>query len=154
MDSSAVLEYLRGKFDGLVIAESDGNAFVTYNPERKLPEQKWHPFATVVTNDLYDTVSDLNRPGVYRLNIGVSRESFDRLFGAVDFPAEPFSPARGFDYTALNTIMPHPVYGRQHWACVLSPDDHTWENIRPLLTEAYERATARYSAAVDGRPES
>ena len=41
------------------------------------------PFATIVTKDYtgFDTASDLNRPGVFRLNVGVGRDTFRALFG-------------------------------------------------------------------------
>ena len=29
--------------------------------------------------------------------------------------------------------MPHPVYGPNHWVCVLNPSDTTFENLKPLL---------------------
>lgn len=34
--------------------------------------------------------------------------------------------------------MPHPVYGRMHWICVLNPSEATFEKIKPLLAQAYE----------------
>jgi hypothetical protein len=34
--------------------------------------------------------------------------------------------------------MPHPVYGRNHWVCVLNPSDSTFESVKPLLAEAYQ----------------
>ena len=48
------------------------------------PETHWPNFATIVTTDEHDMGSPSNltaRPDVYRLNIGVSRETFDRLVG-------------------------------------------------------------------------
>ena len=42
--------------------------------------------------------------------------------------------------------MPHPVYGRMYWVCVLNPSDETLETkARPLLVEAYELAVSKYN---------
>jgi hypothetical protein len=41
--------------------------------------------------------------------------------------------------------MPHPVYGRMHWICVLNPSNETFEvKVLPLLTEAYNMAVSKY----------
>lgn len=39
--------------------------------------------------------------------------------------------------------MPHPVYGRNHFVCVLNPSDSTFDEVRPLFKEAYEIAAKR-----------
>jgi hypothetical protein len=49
----------------------------------------------------------------------------------------------GHDFTALNVLMPHPVYAPQSWICVLSPSVETFETVKPLLQEAYDRAVRR-----------
>ena len=112
-----------------------GDTFFIYDPDRNLPDPKRFPFATIVTQDYgeFDNASNLNRPGVFRLNIGVSRETFARLFSAEG----------EHDFTELDRLMPHPVYGRNHFVCVLNPSDATFETIKPLLREAYEIAVGR-----------
>jgi hypothetical protein len=82
----------------------------------------------------------LNRPGIFRLNIGVSKQTFQSLFGteAVDL--------KDYDFTALDVIMPHPEYAQYHFICVLSPSEKTFEEIRPLLAEAYDIAARRYAS--------
>ena len=50
-----------------------------------------------------------------------------------------------YDFTALDTIMPHPDYAAQSWICVLNPSDTTFHTLRPLLSEAYELAVRRAS---------
>ncbi len=47
------------------------------------------------------------------------------------------------DFTALDVLMPHPVYGRNHWVCVLNPSDATFEKLKPLLAEAHDTAFRR-----------
>lgn len=113
-----------------------GDSFFFYDPERRLEAAKRFPFATIVTKDYgdFDNRSDLNRPGIYRLNIGVSKTTYDSLFGVTG----------DLDYTVLDRLLPHPVYGRNHWLCVLNPSATTLHAIEPLLREAHERAVKRY----------
>jgi len=46
-------------------------------------------------------------------------------------------------FTQLDRLMPHPVYGRNHFVCVLNPSESTFQAISPLLKEAYEIAVRR-----------
>jgi Family of unknown function (DUF6194) len=95
-------------------------------------ESSWPNFATLVTTDEHDTtpVSNLARPGVFRLNISLRRERFAQLVAAQRDP----------DFAALDSLMPHPVYAAQHWASILNPSAETFEKvIKPLLDEAQER---------------
>lgn len=85
------------------------------------------PFATVVTGDRYDGFSKLGE-GRYRVNIGVGKAGFLRLFGAG-------AMERGWDFAARDVVMPHPVYGRQWWACVVNPEEK-WGEVEGLLREA------------------
>ena len=96
------------------------------------PETHWPNFATIVTTDEHDdgTPSNLSRPGVFRLNLGVSRATFERLVGSL---AEP-------DYAAFDQLLPHPVYARQLWISILNPSEATFQDIvLPLLAEAHDR---------------
>jgi hypothetical protein len=127
---------------------------VVASPESGSPEISWgdtfffsdkeekasaFPFATIVTKDYgeFDNASNLNRPGVFRLNIGLSRDTFRSLFDA------SFSPS-DYDFTALDKVMPHPVYAPQFFVCILNPSEATFEKtVRPLLVEAYAIAQKR-----------
>jgi hypothetical protein len=139
MDEAAITRSIAETLDGVDILVADGNSFFFYDPGGGQPVDQRFPFATLVTNDLYDQVSNLNRPGVFRLNIGVSGKTFARLFGT-DGGADG-----AYDFTVLDQIMPHPVYGQMHWVCVLSPSDATFEAARPLLAEAHALAARRYA---------
>jgi uncharacterized protein DUF6194 len=100
------------------------------------PEKHWPNFATIVTTDEHDVgaPSNLARPGVFRLNIGVSRATFQRLVGAM---AEP-------DFAAFDRLLPHPVYAKQLWISILNPGDATFQDVvMPLLTEAHDRLAAQ-----------
>ena len=97
-------------------------------------EKHWPNFATIVSTDDFDQASNLSRPGVFRLNIGVGRATFERLVGSI---VEP-------DYTVLDRLLPHPVYARQRWISILNPSDTTFRDVvLQLLIEAHDRLAAR-----------
>lgn len=139
MDAAEVADYIREAFPGVETTEAYGYSFFFYGSERMLP------FATLATADTeHDRVSDLDRDGAYRLNIGVSRETYRSLLGD-DKPR--LGPAGviegGHDFTMRDQILPHPHYAPQSWVCVVSPGSETFEAVRGLLREAYERAVLR-----------
>ena len=87
---------------------------------------------------------------MFRLNIGVSRETYQALFGSSTPPEMGEDVASGYNFTALDILMPHPVYARQHWVCVLNPSAATFEAVRPLLAEAHGRSVSRLRNARPG----
>ncbi|MFN8444964.1 MAG: DUF6194 family protein [Caldilineaceae bacterium] len=94
-------------------------------------------FVTIANSDNeYDKVSNLNREDVFRLNIGVSKETFQQLIGK--------SSEEAIDYTQLNVFLPHPEYARQHFVCILNPSGENVEVTKKLIGEAHAIATARY----------
>ncbi len=157
MDEASITHYLTDTFAGVgvVVASQDagspevawGDSFFSYDPDRTLPPDRRFPFATIVTKDYgdFDAASNLNRPGVFRLNIGISRETYRTLFGAKTSPPSAGDVAdSGYDFTALDRILPHPVYGRQYWVCVLNPSAATFQAVvQPLLAEAYALAVRK-----------
>ena len=110
-----------------VVAQAMGATFFS------LSDQHWPNFATIVTTDEHDmgAPSSLTaRDGVFRLNIGVGKGTFDRL---VD-------PAAATDPAALDTILPHPLYAKQRWIGILNPSRVTFEEVvQPLIAEAHAR---------------
>jgi hypothetical protein len=119
-----------------------GDVFFFYEPEG--PTDRRMPFATIVTKDYdgFDGSSDLNRPGVFRLNISVGRTSFEELLGYP--PAAHAEQGAAFDHTALDRLLPHPVYAPQGWVSILDPGDATGTQARALLVRARARAAARH----------
>jgi hypothetical protein len=94
------------------------------------PEQHWPNYATLVTTDEHDEASNLSRPGAFRLNMGVDRETFEPVAEANPDP----------DYTAFDTVLPHPVYAAQRWICIVNPSESTFRKVVvPLLTVAHDR---------------
>ena len=117
-----------------------GDAFFTYKPppesDRPAPRM---PFATVVTQDYqgFDTASELDREGVFRLNVSLGRHAFDTVLG-------PGWADRAYDPTAFDVVMPHPVYATQGWLCVLNPSDGSRATVEGLITGAHDRAVAQH----------
>ena len=128
MDETAISQYLTA-LAGVETVEKDGDIYYFVGSDHTFP------FATLVTGDRHDTVSNLDRTGVFRLNVGVSKATFQSLFPTSD--VEP-------DYAALDRILPHPVYGKMYWVCVLNPSGETFEAmVKPLLIEAYDTAVKK-----------
>ena len=135
MNESSVADYIMKTFPDVETTTSFGYDMFFYKSDRKLS------FATMIAADYeYDHVSNLNRPGVFRLNLGVSKETFQALFGTGEVDVNKY------DFTTLDVIMPHPEYAQYHFICVLSPGEATFERLRPLLAEAYEIAVRRYTS--------
>jgi len=151
MNESEISRYITNTLKGVDVVVDSGTSFFFYNPDVTVPPDHKFPFVTLVTSDIYDQFSNLNRPSVCRLNIGIGKQTFRSLFGSPELPSGTGSAAESgdntgdYDFTALDQLMPHPVYGRQYWVCVLNPSDETFETkVRPLLTEAYELAVSKY----------
>ena len=94
------------------------------------------PFVTFANSDSeYDSVSNLSREGVFRINIGISRATFNTLFG--DYDPETI------DYTELNVLQPHPDYAKQNFICILNPVGENVETTKNLIMEAHSIAAQR-----------
>ena len=108
-----------------------GDSFVYYGAI------EGQPFATIVIKDYpgFDAASDLDRDGVFRLNVSLGRERFEAELG--------YPPSRipdGVDYAALDVLLPHPVYATQSWASIVCPGERTDALARELIVFARERA--------------
>jgi hypothetical protein len=134
---------IRG-YDGLRVLEAQDDLFYLYDPAGDLPPERQQPFATVVTGDHYEKVSHLDEPGAWRLNLGLTKATYTRLFGPV--PTERDADwvlDSGHDYTARDTLMPHPFYAAQHWVAIVNPKE--LEPLLPLIAEAHEFAARKYA---------
>ena len=132
MDEATIVREITTTLAGVEGQHHAGDWYFFTGTERMMP------FATLVTSDAHDTASALHRPGIFRLNIGVSKATFGHLLG------DEVDPDVGHDYAALDRVLPHPVYGRQYWVSILNPSEATFETmIRPLLAEAHARSVAR-----------
>jgi hypothetical protein len=141
-------DLITSRFPGvsLVVASEEGGApevawgdrFFFFDPDGDEPASARMPFATIVTNDYdgFDEASNLKREGVFRLNLWVSRDTMRARFGDLD--------AADHDYTVLDRVIPHPVYAKQSWLCVLNPGPTTDEDVRALVAEAHAGAVERH----------
>jgi hypothetical protein len=153
MDQEDIIQRIMDTFAGVeVLRPTDGpgagDTFFFTASQRDVDPTRRQPFATIVTKDYgeFDNASQLDRPEVFRLNIGVSRETFRSLFGYLPGKqsAESAESAE-YDYAALDRVIPHPVYAPQSFVCVLNPSPETFETVKPLLAEAWSIAEARHN---------
>lgn len=115
-------------------SEAYGYLFYFYSDDHRMP------FLTIANSDNdYDKVSNLNRDGVFRVNLGIRRETFSDLF-----PESGAGGERTYDFTVLNTFLPHPEYAKQHFICILNPAGSNEATFRNLIREAHEVAKQRY----------
>ena len=120
-----------------------GDTFFFADPQGDVPGDRRFPFATLVTKDYpgFDTESELDRPGYFRLNIAVGRRTFEDLFG--HSPADHAAHRSEYDFTAEDRLFPHPVYAVQGWASIVNPGPATDAQARDLLVQAREKAARR-----------
>jgi hypothetical protein len=146
VDADEVKEHISSTCAGTRVMEASGDTFFLYDPDGDLPPERQLPFATIVTSDNYEQVSELSEPGAYRLNIGLTKATYQAMFGAVPTERDDQGVLEtGFDYAERDRVMPHPVYASQHWVCVVSPGEATFDAVRPLLVEAYEFAARKHA---------
>jgi uncharacterized protein DUF6194 len=135
-DPAAITRFIVETYPDTVVANAMGGSFFSCN------EQSWPNFATIATGDDFDDASNLAREGVFRLNIGVTGATFRRLVGAMTEP----------DHTALDTLLPHPLYAQQHWVSILNPSTASFETIvKPLIEEAHGIVSTREAKIREGR---
>lgn len=133
MDEASIVAYLES-FAGVQVDHTEDTSFYSYNPDRRLREN--HPyFATFKRgDDVYDTFSALDREGAFRLNLGVGKATFQALFGDAE---------ASWDFTRADVLMPHPVYAKQYWVCVVNPSAATFVGLHGHIAEAYALAVAQ-----------
>ena len=130
MPYQVIEKYITEKFPGVTQSEHFGYKFFMYATDDRLP------FATIALADNeYDSISNLNRDGIFRVNIGVSKLTFTQLF---------HNHNTEWDYTALNQFMPHPDYAAQHYICVLNPEGDILSETFKFIGEAYLIAKTRF----------
>lgn len=125
-----------------------GETAYFYNQNGQLPRGVY--FATLKSkNGDNDRASHLDRPSVYRLSLGLGKTAYQSLFGTV--PTRPVAGGvvdTGHDFTALDTLLPHPVYAWMGWVCVLSPSVATFERMKPLIEDAHQLAMQKFDKRV------
>lgn len=118
-----------------------GDAFFYYAPDGEVP-QAAQPFATIVTKDYpEDTLSRLDRPDAFRVNLAVGKDVFAAWTGRQPREAESASEP---DPGETDTVIAHPVYGTLGWLAVVNPGARTEAAVRDLLSTAHHRARSRW----------
>jgi hypothetical protein len=144
VDAADVIAALQAKFAGLSPKASWGETSLFFNPGGVLPSGVY--FCTVKDHDgANDKASQLDRPGVFRVALGLPRNRYEELFG----PRPPRPPKggvvmTGHDFTVTNVVMPHPVYAWMCWVQVLSPSADTFAEMHPLFTASYDAVLAKF----------
>lgn len=139
-----ILKWSLDNLEGVVETYSWGERGIFYNPGGVLKRGIY--ILTIKEKDgENDSRSQLNRDGVWRLNIGLRKSTFRSLFGEL-----PERPVKGgvvnmpYDFSAIDVIMPHPVYAWMGWICVLNPSGETFERVKSLILESYEYAKEKF----------
>lgn len=118
------------KLDNVQQEENFGYTFFFVGDDHRLP------FVTIGHADNeFDTVSRLDRDGVFRINIGISRQTYDSLLGATNSEA--------IDYAVLDVFLPHPHYAKQNFVCILNPTGENVDITKQLIREAHSIAESR-----------
>lgn len=133
-DPEAITRTILERYPETSVASAMGATFFSLDPSH------WPNYATIVTTDEHDDgapsrLSD--RAGAFRLNIGVTRPTFERVVrDAGDAP----------DHAAFGRLLPHPVYAKQLWISILNPTHAEFDEIvLPLIAEAHDRLAAQRS---------
>ena len=128
--TQAEVEAFVAELENVQREENFGYSFFFVGDDHRLS------FVTIANSDNeFDNVSNLNREGVFRVNIGVSKETFKNLIA--ESGSEPV------DYSVLNAFLPHPHYSRQHFVCILNPSGENVETTKKLIAEAHSIAAKR-----------
>lgn len=126
-----VAKFVTSTFPDCRCAEADGDYFFFAGSEENFP------FATIVVKDTdFDHLSDLNRDGVFRLNIGLEKATFRELFSPTDGSAQA-------DPTVLGKLIPHPAYAKMYWVSLLNPSMDQLTEYLSLLKEAHDLQLSR-----------
>ena len=144
MDPDEIIDSLVNKYPGIKVIYAWGETSLFYNPNSQLSRGVY--FATIKEKDgKNDRASNLDRDGIFRLNVGTSKDIFFNCFGK-----PPSRPKKGcviqgkWDFTAINRLMPHPVYGWMSWVAVNNPDVDMLNGLAPVLDAAYQKAISSY----------
>lgn len=130
--------------EDIVVRATWGEQALFYNPGHSLPHGVY--FCTVKDHDgPNDRASQLDRPNVYRVSLGLPTVRYTALFGdKPPRPARATPAAVKHDPLLMNRLQPHPVYAWMGWACVLNPTAGWLSAQQPLIAEAYEHARAKF----------
>ena len=135
-----ILQFLHNRYEGISVVQTYGETTAFYNPQNRLPRGAY--FATIKEKDgPNDKASNLNRVDVFRFSTGASREQYFERFG---YP--PSRPSKGgvvdggWDFTSIDQLTPHPIYGWMNWMCINNPTHSTFDQLHEIIESAYNKA--------------
>jgi hypothetical protein len=135
---SSISKYLLDVFKDLVIINSWGETSFFYNPNNLYPRGTY--FCTIKESDgENDKASALDRDNTFRFNFGITKPTFLKLFNNV-----PKRPTKGgvingsYDFTQIDTLCPHPVYGWMCWVAIINPSEVSFKELEDVLLESYQ----------------
>lgn len=145
MTPDKILEYCLNELEGTVLVSSWGERGIFYNPDGKLKRGVY--ILTLKERDgENDKSSNLDRENIYRVNLGVRKNTFIKMFGSI-----PKRPSKGaivdmeYDFSVTNQTLPHPIYAWMGWICSLNPTEKTFEELKSLIKEAHGYAKEKHS---------
>jgi hypothetical protein len=140
-----IITTITTNLEGVKPKETWGEHSLFYNPNNVLPNGVY--FCTIKEkNGENDKSSNLSRENIFRLSIGISKNTYVQLFGE-----KPKRPAKGcivetgHDFTQTNILMPHPIYAWMSWVCILSPSKEGFEQVYQLIEEAHANAVIKFN---------
>lgn len=142
-----IVEYALNAFPGVQDDCNWGERALFYNPSRQLPKGVY--FLTFKEKDGANDKASQIEPGYYRLNVGIPKSAFIARFGRI--PARPSAGEvvnTDHDFTISDVITPHPVYGWMSWIAVKNPTLRTLDELKPLLSEAYQLAVSKFKKRI------
>jgi len=145
MTPKDIENYIIKNFEGVIPKSSWGETSFFYNPNKALPNGVY--FCTIKEKDgENDKASSLDRDNIFRFSVGISRDSFYKLFNTTfKRPAKGKIIKSDFDFKALDTITPHPIYGWMSWICILNPSINSFDDIKEFLEESYNLAIGKFN---------
>ncbi len=145
MTAEQLESWILNKYDGVIVTNAYRERSFFYNPDGSL--KKGIYFTTIKESDgPNDRASNLDRPGLYRISIGIGKSDYEKLFGP-----KPKRPAKGkvvnidFDFTLKGILMPHPVYAWMGWVAFNNPKTEDLGTIEKLLDISYQNSKIKFS---------
>lgn len=136
---------LHARYADLVETGTWGERALFYNPGRALPHGVY--FLTLKLHDgPNDAASQLDARGAYRVNLGLVPTAYAARFG--ERPARPpkgGTVATGHDFTALDVLMPHPVYAWMGWAAIVNPSAASLAALWPDLDASHAAVQRKFA---------
>ena len=140
--------YILDTLPGVVEQETWGESAFFYNPGRRLPSGVY--FLTIKHRDsTNDHASKLSADGTFRVNLGLPKKEYIRLFGPTPArPAKGGCVETGHDFLWRDRLTPHPVYAWMGWVAIAGMTAPTFDKLKPQIVLAYEHARVRFDKRV------